>query len=110
MRTIHLHTICASLGTTNITPRGRPRSAVKIGYQMSVVPGSQATRFHQQGRPRSDAQVGHQMSVAEGSLGLMSKEEAGVPYHVTYPIMHLILPTYYYPCGQKDACENITFP
>ena len=25
----------------------------------------------------------------------------GLPYHVTYPMMHLLLP---------DACENITFP
>ena len=36
-----------------------------------------------------------------------------LPYHVTYPIMHLMLPTRP-PHGQTDsradACENITFP
>ena len=32
-----------------------------------------------------------------------------VPTHVTYPIMHLMLPTYT-PREQTDACENITFP
>ena len=29
------------------------------------------------------------------------------PYHVTCPMMHLMLPS---PREQTDACENITFP
>ena len=32
----------------------------------------------------------------------------GYPYHVTYSIMLLMLPTYLH--GQTDTCENITFP
>ena len=39
------------------------------------------------------------------SPSLMSREMK-VPYHVTYPMMHLMLPT----PRQIDACENITFP
>ena len=31
----------------------------------------------------------------------------GVPYHVTYPIMHLMLPN---TPEQTDTCENIAFP
>ena len=31
----------------------------------------------------------------------------GVPYHMTYPMMHLMLPS---PHEQTDACEYITFP
>ena len=42
------------------------------------------------------------------SLGLMSGGE-GVPYHVTYPMMYLMLPTYS-PYGQTDTCENIPVP
>ena len=32
----------------------------------------------------------------------------GVPYHVTYPMMHVILPTH--PRAQTDTSKNITFP
>ena len=31
----------------------------------------------------------------------------GGAYNVTYPMMHLMLPS---SCEQTDACENITFP
>ena len=40
--------------------------------------------------------------------GSMSGE--GAPYHVTYPMMHVMSPTNRPPCGQADACENITYP
>ena len=40
------------------------------------------------------------------SPGLMSRE-GGVPYHVTYPIMHVM---YQRPLQNTDACDNITFP
>ena len=37
--------------------------------------------------------VCHQISVARGrSPGLMPREKHGVTYHVTYPMMHLMLP------------------
>ena len=39
----------------------------------------------------------------------MSGEGRGVPYHVTYPMMHVMYLTNP-PPGQTDACENITFP
>ena len=56
------------------------------------------------------------MSLAEGSPGLMSRREGyptwsilgGIPYHVTYTMMHLMLPTPS-PHEQTDSCENITF-
>ena len=36
----------------------------------------------------------------------------GIPYHVIYPMMHVMLPTPLSPCGQNDwqtdTCENIT--
>ena len=50
--------------------------------------------------------------------GLMSGREVrsqvrcpggGVPCHVTYPMIHLILPPPT-PCGQSGTRENITFP
>ena len=41
----------------------------------------------------------------------MMPREEGVPYHVTYPMTHLMLPIPHpSPCEQTDACENITFP
>ena len=33
--------------------------------------------------------------------------EERVPYHVTYPVMHLIFSA---PPEQTDTCENTTFP
>ena len=36
--------------------------------------------------------------------------QGGTPYHVTYPMMHVMLPTLPPPPTQTDACENITFP
>ena len=36
-----------------------------------------------------------------------SSDIEGVPYHLTYPMMHLMLPT---PLNRMtDTCENITF-
>ena len=51
--------------------------------------------------------VGHQMSVAEG-VGPGSGVQ-GVPYHVTYPMMHLML---LIPYGETDihTCEDFSFP
>ena len=45
----------------------------------------------------------------ERSRGLMSRGGGGVPYHFTYPMLYLKLPT---PPSreQTDACESITFP
>ena len=40
------------------------------------------------------------------SPSLMYRGGIGVRYHVTYPMMHLVLPTLH---KQRDACENITF-
>ena len=61
----------------------------------------------------------HQMLVVGGRYrGLMFGEgwrggeegrSKGVPYHLTYPMMHLMLPPSS-PCVQTDACENSTFP
>ena len=34
----------------------------------------------------------------------------GAPYHVTYPLVHLMLSTPPSPREQTDACENSTFP
>ena len=50
--------------------------------------------------------VGHQMSVT----GAGPRLDVGgvVPYHVTYPMRHLVLTLT--PCGQTDACENINSP
>ena len=41
-----------------------------------------------------------------GDIGKKLPFQGGWPYHVTYPMMHLMLPT---PNGQTDSCENITF-
>ena len=43
------------------------------------------------------------------SPGLMSKRK-GVPYHVTYSMMHFDVTSHHpYTHGQTDTCENITF-
>ena len=46
----------------------------------------------------------------------VSVQRGGVVCHVTYLIMHLMLPVclqgmlgYTHPCGQTDTCKNITF-
>ena len=63
----------------------------------------------------------HQMSLARGFPGLTSRGAGevvcyltfsgdGVPYHVTYPMMHLMILAQPPPCKQTDACESITFP
>ena len=31
----------------------------------------------------------------------------GTPYYVTFPMTHVVLPSF--PNGQTDTCENITF-
>ena len=64
--------------------------------------GSQINKFEQ---VSSDL---HQMSLAGGrgrSPGMMSMGE-GVLYHITYPTMHLMLPTPS-PRGQTDACKTL---
>ena len=43
-----------------------------------------------------------------GGYSILLFGKGGVPYHVTYPMMHLMLPTP--PHWQTDSCENITFP
>ena len=71
----------------------------------------------------------HQMSVAGGLVpvwcpggvgsGLISRGggrspclmfRGVVPYHRAYLMMHLMSPNPNSPCGQTDACEDITFP
>ena len=44
------------------------------------------------------------MSWGEGS-GTQPDLSQGVPYHVTYPMLHLMFPSP--PCEQTDACANI---
>ena len=52
------------------------------------------------------------ISVSVPTTGFCSRGRGGVRggYHVTYLMMHLILPTPSPPNGQTDACKNITFP
>ena len=50
----------------------------------------------------------HQMSVA-GVSRYPRSHVGGVPYNVTYSIMHVMLPISL-PCEQTDARESITFP
>ena len=50
----------------------------------------------------------HQMSAA-GVSGYPRFHVGGVPYNVTYPMMHVMLPIPL-PCKQTDAFENMTFP
>ena len=52
------------------------------------------------------------MSVAEGEGGYPRSQvwEVGLPYHMTYSVMHVMLPTPPPPRpGQTHAYENITF-
>ena len=64
------------------------------------VVGPQVSKFEQ---VSSD---GHQMWEVPG---LMSNWR-GVPHHVTYPMVHVMLPTYFHlPPEQTNAHENITF-
>ena len=89
--------------------------------------GMSTARHHQmslQGDPRVNMfeQVSsdhHQMSLQ----GMSHRSDGGVPpdlscgyhtipflgYHVTYPMIHLMLPNTT-PVNRTDACENITFP
>ena len=60
--------------------------------------------------PKSDVQGGRSQIWCPRGVGPKSDVQggsSGVAYHVTYPIMHLILPTP--PREQTDACENNTF-
>ena len=41
-------------------------------------------------------------------MGVARSDVRGVPYHVTYPMMHLML--HLHPCEEIAACENITSP
>ena len=43
--------------------------------------------------------------LGESGVGPQVCTPGGYPYHVTYPMMHLMLPT---PHGHIDTCENIT--
>ena len=54
------------------------------------------------GVPRSEVQ-GRSPGLMSGGGAVSSGE--GVSYHVTYPMMHLMLPLPH--CGLADACENI---
>ena len=71
MRTAHVHTVHASVATTACRSGG----------------------------PRSDVQVGHQMSVAGRTH--LTFPGWGLSYNVTYPMMHVMLPTYP-PVEQND--------
>ena len=51
--------------------------------------------------------VGPSSDVVGG--GVLQVWSMGVLYHLTYPMMHVMLPTPS-PCEQTDACEIITFP
>ena len=51
----------------------------------------------------------HQMSVVGGVLGGQVSRGIclrGLPYHVIYPMMHVMLPTPV-PCGHTHACETV---
>ena len=52
--------------------------------------------------PRSDVLGGGRGEERGRCPGLMSRWGKGVPYYVTYPMMHP-------PCEQTHSCENITF-
>ena len=68
-------------------------------HHMMLLPqgGPQMNKFEQVSSNQ------HQMSLAEG---IQVWCPGRVPYHVTYPMMHLMSPN---TCQQTDSCENITF-